>query len=121
MEMSGLPNYQIKLPLLGQAGEQPQQVKSFMQAFASWTHPVRAWSVRKARKAELYDASFQWVRRIFSGYGTSQSLQWDDALLQELQKEWYTRDIDDIPLPVFNEGFAPRSNESARLMRPGAR
>jgi hypothetical protein len=80
-----------------------------------YTHPLRVKDAARWRRAELYDRGLQWLMRAKSGYdegrGTS---QWIEAF-------WSADDPNYIPMPVFNEGFGARSNESARLGRPNYR
>lgn len=63
------------------------------------------------RKAELYDATRQWVRRAKSASDSTFDSQWSGLVA-------YDRDGNTIPLPVYNEGVLHRENESARLGRP---
>lgn len=63
------------------------------------------------KRNELYDQGYQYLARAAGIYGISQfvNLFWSDNIDRR------------IPMPVFNEGFDKRRNETARLGRPAYR
>src|SRR6185436_4201359 len=75
-------------------------------------HLTRVRDHRRWRRAELFEASIQWLQKAQAGYDEgANASQW-------VERYWAPNDPLRIPTPVFNEGLGARQNESARLARP---
>lgn len=98
---------------IGQASD--QELVSWIDNQIYYQHPQRARDISNYRRAELYDQGYQWLWRAMSGIDSARfPSQW-------VQMYWGEDDPQRIPMPVFNEGFGARVNESARLGRPNFR
>lgn len=102
------------LPPIGKADG--TTLRKWIDGGLYYEHRLRVADVSAHRKAELYDACYQWLQRAMAGYdsGTGGASQWASIY-------WDPDDPDYISTPVFNEGTPARMNESTRIGRPNYR
>lgn len=101
-----------ELPPPGKA--EPRVLRQWLDDGLYYTHKIRVADASAHRRAELYDACYQVLRRAAAAYDTIGTSQW-------VSDYWDPNDPDYIDRPVFNEGLPARMNESARLGRPNYR
>lgn len=101
-----------ELPPPGKAD--PGVLRKWLDDGLYYTHRIRVADTSAHRRAELYDACYQWLKKAQAGYDTIGASQW-------VQDYWDPSDPNFIDTPVFNEGLPARMNESARLGRPNYR
>lgn len=98
-------------PPVGTGEKDPAKLIKWVDDQVYYTSPLRARDHRHWRKADLYDQSIQWLQRAYGEDGAAEHSQWVALDPAPNTSDWF-------PIPVLNEGFALRVNESARLSKP---
>ena len=108
-EDPGNPSAEADLPPIGQGD--PKPLRKWVDEGLTYESTIYGNRCSTNRKAELFDQGKQWLQPASSGYDSGGYSQWVSA----------DRDFGNssaIPMPVFNEMFGARTNESTRLARP---